>query len=116
MKHLISHDRLVRVRQTQYANEQAKSSDTEDTISLFEDYAFVHEKRIQYGRLERMRKAGKTRGMIEYKQPINFSDKNRQEISLLFHQYEVKENVFRLADKDLIEIRANKVISYINLH
>ena len=115
----LSHDRLVRVRQVQSVPgcDGAKSVETssEHSISLFEDYAFVCNHSIAYGRLERMRKAGKTRGMIEYKQPVLFSDPTRKDVQLLFHTYEVKANVFTLETSALVEICANKVISPINL-
>lgn len=106
----------MRVRQLNHAAESHHEVTTPDNkISLFEDYAFIKDNEVKFGRLCRMRKKGRSRGHIEYAKPIAFNDKNASEISLLFQEYDEDLNRFCLNCSKLTEICATKVVSHFNL-
>lgn len=85
---------------------------------MFEDYGYIAEDKVWYGRISRIRKKGRSRGMVEYKMPVSFTDKNLSEINVLFDVYEKvgEDNVsFKRSSHLIVEVQASKIISHVNM-
>ena len=82
---------------------------------MFEDYAISSsDQMLCFGRVSRMRKKGKSRGMIEYVKPISFSDDLR-DIYILYQEYENKSRTSYQLSPKLSECRAATIIPHVNL-
>ena len=81
---------------------------------IFDDYAFIHERKLKFGRLLRMRKKGKSRGYVEYKYPVSFQDSDLKDILCVIEEYRpaVTPDTFRAdINQGIVEVKATKVIS-----
>ena len=116
----LSHDRLTRVRQkqdTEEKNRLTSGPSDKKSISLFDEYAFIAENTVRFGKLLRMRKKGKARGYIEYKYPVSFADPTLKDIQCLLQQYHPSSatpNTFDVKNQNIAEVPASRIITHVN--
>ncbi|XP_072048226.1 uncharacterized protein [Amphiura filiformis] len=120
----LSHDRLVRVRQTYISKRNSGIPDAEaDTtklpahsdICLFDDYVAVTSSGTMLVlRILRMRKKGATRGFVEYKLPVKYSAVDRKDIVVVGQLYTDTTGGFVL-EGSTVEVKASEIVCHINL-
>lgn len=71
---------------------------------------------LYYGRVQRIRKKGKSKGYVEYKFPVEFTDPHRKDIKVIFQTYTVEEcGNMSFSMSTINEVTAADVICQLNL-